>query len=135
MDNYEIRFACTMRDGSVVPYTRIIAVPSLGIAERCAYAMIGERVDTDQTLDAVVHVVATERSASVQRTPEGYYALWGRVFRSLGLDIHGMRLWYGADIGLGTNPTGHIVADVAQSGEPEIVGFFPWPLRKENDEA
>lgn len=135
MYNYEIRFACTMRDGSVVPYTRIIAVPSLGMAQRVAYAMIGERVDADQTLDAVTSVVATEQGASVQRTPEGYYALWGRVFRSLGLDIHAMRFWYGADIGLGTNPTGHIIPRVAQYGEPEIVGFFPWPPRKENDEA
>lgn len=89
--------------------------------------MVGERVDTDQTLDHLVHVIPTACSATVARTPDGYRTIWERVFRSLCIDPRTVRLWYGADIGLGTNPTGHIIPNVAQSGEPEIVGFFPWP--------
>jgi hypothetical protein len=133
--NYEIRFACRMRDGSVVPYTRVIAVADHETAERIAYAMIGERVDADQTLDSVGGIEATERGATVPRTPDGYYALWGRVFRALDLDVRSVHFWYGAEIGLGTNPTGHVIPNVAQSGEPEIVGFFPWPTAKEPHET
>ena len=128
MGNYELLFACVARDTAVVrQYERIIAVPDLEIARQVANAMVGELVDDDQTLDSVMRVVPTERAASVARTPDGYYAMWGRVFRCLNIDIRSVRLWYGSEIGLGTNPTGHVIPRVAQCGEPEIVGFFPWP--------
>lgn len=131
MGNFELMFACRMRDGAVRPYERVIAVTDLDTAIRVAYAMVGERVDTDQTLDCMVYAIPTEQGAFVPRTPGGYFALWGHVFRTLGIDPRELRLWYGADIGLGTNPTGHIIPDVAQYGEPEIVGFLPWPAPKE----
>ena len=134
MYNYEIRFACRMRDGSLIPYTRIIAAACIETAQRVAGAMVGECVDVDRILDAVESVVVTERSASVARTPDGYYALWGRVFRALGLSLDAYHLCYGTEIGLGTNPTGHVVPHVAQCMEPEIVGFFPWPAPKEPNE-
>ncbi len=130
MGNYELLFASAARDGAVRSYTRVIAVPDQEIARQVAYAMVGELVDTDQTLDSVMHVIPTEHQAYVQRTPDGYYAMWGRVFRRLNIDIRFVRLWYGSEIGLGTNPTGHIIPDVAQCGEPEIVGFFPWPAQE-----
>lgn len=134
MYNYKIQFACRMRDGSVVPYTRIISVPSLDMAQRVAGAMVGELVDVDQILTDVESVSVTEHSATVARTPDGYFALWGRVFTLLGLSLDSYHLWYGTEIGLGTNPTGHVMPNVAQCKEPEIVGFFPWPLPKETNE-
>jgi hypothetical protein len=134
MGNYELMFACVARDGAVRPYERVIAVPDHATALKVAYAMVGERVDTDQTLDCMVYVIPTERSAFVPRTPSGYFVLWGHVFRALGVDTRQIRLWFGADIGLGTNPTGHVIPDVAQHGEPEIVGFLPWPTPKEPHE-
>ena len=133
MGNYELLFACMVRDGVVRPYERVIAVPDIETAHRVAYAMVGERVDVDQTLDCMVYAIPAMRAATVARTPDGYVALWGRVFRTLGIDVRSVRLWYGADIGLGTNPTGHIVPRVAQSGEPEIVGFFPWPAIEDSN--
>ncbi len=128
--NYELMFACTARDGAVHPHIRVIAVPDSATALKVANAMVGERVAEDQTLDCMVYAIPSERPASVARTPDGYYALWGRVFRILGLDTSRYRLWYGADIGLGSNPTGHVIPRVAQYGEPEIVGFFPWPRQE-----
>lgn len=131
MGNFELTFACVARDGAESPYERVIAVPDLTTAQRVAYAMVGELVDTDQAIARVMSVVPTERPAFVPRTQHGYYALWGHVFYALGIDIKAVRFWYGAEIGLGTNPTGHVIPHVAQYGEPEIVGFLPWPAPKE----
>ena len=134
MGNYELVFACVARDGAVRAYERVIAVPDIEVAHQVAHAMVGECVDDDQTLDSVAHVVPTDRTAFVARTPDGYYQIWWRVFWRLNIDIRAIRPWYGCEIGLGTNPTGHIVPRVAQCGEPEIVGFFPWSaLEKTRD--
>jgi hypothetical protein len=130
MDNFELTFACAPRDGAVEPYERVIAVPDQDIADRVATAMVGELVDTDLTLERVIRVIPTGRPAMVPRTPDGYYALWGRVFRRLVIDIRSVRLWYGAEIGLGTNPTGHLIVPMSNLGEPEIVGFRFWPPRQ-----
>lgn len=125
MGNYELMFACVARDSLVRPYVRIVAVPDLETARRVAYAMVGECVGDDQSLDCMVYAIPTAQSASVARTPGGYFAMWARVFRCLDIDFQSVRLWYGSEIGLGTNPTGHLIVHVAQHGEPEIVGFFP----------
>lgn len=130
MDNYELAFTCATDTGAVCRFECVTAVPDLDTARLVAHAMVGERVDTDQTLDSVVHVIPSSRPAFVPRTPDGYYALWGRIFRALDIDIAAVRLWYGAEIGLGTNPTGHLIVPLANLGEPEIVGFRYWPVQQ-----
>ena len=128
MGNFELMFACQMGDGSVLLFTRVVALSDLSMALRVGSSMVGEEVAVGQRLDLFVHAIPTERPPTMDAHLVPLVTVWARVLHILHIDTASVKFVYSYRNGLRQNPRGHQVSHAVDYEEPEICGFFVWPF-------